>query len=404
MVIVSIDENLLRDVCLREESENNDKFIVDGAGNLVSSKNDDNIGEQIIEWSDNIEQRKQAYLDYREKSEGERKKYLLVDVVHDDNLGWDIVEVSDRNEIMGQLETQQKMIFITILIVLVSLFFIIKMLIRLLMCSINNLVEVMKRVGQGEMDARVDITEEIPTEIRMISCQFNITLDELQDAMKKEKETAAKQRNAEIAVLEAQINPHFLYNTLDTINWMAIEKSEFEISNSITSLAAILRYGLDKSNGIVPVRKEMEWLKKYLFLQQTRMKESFECEISVMPEVKELKIHKMLLQPFVENTILHGFDGKKGVHILKIEMELCGDVLQISLWDNGKGMPRELVDNMNRGEFPDTQERDCIGMKNAITRIAMYYGENAKVQVESELGIYTRIKIAIPQIERYQEV
>ena len=116
-------------------------------------------------------------------------------------------------------------------------------------------------------------------------------MDELESSIKKEKEAYERQRNAEIAALEAQINPHFLYNTLDTINWMAIDRDEFEISNSITSLAAILRYGIDDSNAEVKIGREIEWLKQYLFLQQTRLKNAFECEINVSPEVVDWIIH-----------------------------------------------------------------------------------------------------------------
>ena len=162
------------------------------------------------------------------------------------------------------------------------------------MHSINKLVHLIKRVGKGELSARVEDDEKIPTEIRMVGNQFNVTLDKLQESMKKEKEAHESQKNAEIAALEAQINPHFLYNTLDTIYWMAIDRDEFEISNSITSLAKILRYGIDNSNGITTVKMEYEWLQQYLYLQQTRLKNTFQCEISIPPEIMKWKIHKLL--------------------------------------------------------------------------------------------------------------
>ena len=116
--------------------------------------------------------------------------------------------------------------------------------------------------------------------------------------------------------MEAQINPHFLYNTLDTINWMAIDKDEFDISNAINSLATILRYAIADSSGEVFVRDEIDWLKKYIYLQQFRLKNNFTCSINVDPDVMDLRIHKLLLQPFVENSILHGFEGTKNNHVL----------------------------------------------------------------------------------------
>src|SRR5690606_22009806 len=125
-------------------------------------------------------------------------------------------------------------------------------------------------------------------------------------------------------------NPHFLYNTLDTINWMAIEKNEFDISNAITSLATILRYAITNSNEMVTVRDEVEWLKKYIYLQQTRLKNTFRCEINVEPEALDFRIHKLLLQPFIENAVIHGFEGIKRENVLRIDMRMEDNFLRIS--------------------------------------------------------------------------
>jgi len=151
----------------------------------------------------------------------------------------------------------------------------------------------------------------------------------------EEKDAIDSQRRAEIAALEAQINPHFLYNTLDTINWIAIDNDEYEISNAITSLAAILRYGIDNSNADVRVSREAEWLKQYLFLQQIRLKNTFQCEIHVSQEVMDWKIHKLLFQPFVENSLYHGFQVEKDVYILRVEIE--PGVLMLNMRDNRGG-------------------------------------------------------------------
>lgn len=149
--------------------------------------------------------------------------------------------------------------------------------------------------------------------------------------------------------LEAQINPHFLYNTLDTINWMAIDNKEYEISNSIGALAHILRYGIDNSNGIVTIREECGWLKQYLFLQQTRLKSTFQCRIHVEPELFDCRIHKLLLQPFVENSILHGFDGVNRVHILTVTIAEREEKLCAEIYDNGRGILESMVEQMNQG-------------------------------------------------------
>ena len=139
-------------------------------------------------------------------------------------------------------------------------------------------------------------------------------LAEIKKANQQERESMVREKNAEIRSLEAQINPHFLYNTLDTINWQAIEQQQFSISQMITKLAQILRYSIHNSNEIVTIRTELEFLKKYIYLQQQRFDYSFQCSIDADEKVEECCIHKLLLQPLVENTIIHGFpdSGRPG--------------------------------------------------------------------------------------------
>ena len=217
--------------------------------------------------------------------------------------------------------------------------------------------------------------------------------------MEKFKKSVEKQKNAEIAALEAQINPHFLYNTLDTISWMAIDRDEYEISNMIATLARILRYGISDSNGIVKIKDEIDWLKQYIFLQQTKLKNSFECHINVEPELMEIPIHKLLLQPFIENAILHGFEGVDRAHRLQMDMKREGEFIKIEIEDNGCGISDETVQEMNQGIFRKTEDKNHIGMENAITRLYMYYGEKTKVTIGSRPGEGTLIRIWIPMRE-----
>ena len=137
--------------------------------------------------------------------------------------------------------------------------------------------------------------------------------------------------------------------------------------------------------------REAEWLKQYLFLQQIRLKNTFQCEIHVSQEVMDWKIHKLLFQPFVENSLYHGFQVEKDVYILRVEIEPGDDLLMIRIWDNGIGIAEETVD-------PESGGKNSIGMKNAIGRIKMYYGELADVKISSAQGEYTEVMIQIPKI------
>ncbi len=398
VVIVSVDEAMLREICGKSDDRTHFTFMVDTQGNMISCYEEELLGTKVMEWSDDIEKRKQSHWKFLKENNLIGVNSETIEIVYDEEFGADIVNVSSQQELIKRLNAQQRILLFVLGVTVFILLILIVTMTRNLMSSINRLVRTMKIAEEGKLSVRAVVDRNTPTEIRIIETQFNHMMDELESSIKKEKEAYERQRNAEIAALEAQINPHFLYNTLDTINWMAIDRDEFEISNSITSLAAILRYGIDDSNAEVKIGREIEWLKQYLFLQQTRLKNAFECEINVSPEVVDWRIHKLLFQPFVENAIFHGFKSKKGVHLLKINIEPRQDRLMIQIWDNGKGMSEELVKMINSRIYPASEDKNCIGMENAITRIQMYYGEMASVYVESSIEEYTSVWIYIPRV------
>lgn len=396
VVMVSVDEQMLREACSVQDGGSYFNFIVDREGRLVSYTQDALLGKKILDWTEEEKSRREAYREFLETHEGRETGNLSIYTVYDDKFQWEIVRVSDQNTVVERLKAQQRLIVVVLILSLTALTAVILLLTQSLTGSLRRLVQVMERAGTGELSARMKVDGRTPREVEVISQQFNRMLERLGDSMEKEKNAIERQKSAEIAALEAQINPHFIYNTLDTINWMAIDRDEYEISSSINALAAILRYGINQSNEIVTVRQEEEWLKQYLFLQQTRLKNTFVCEIHVDVQVKEYHIHKLLLQPFVENAILHGFEGVDRTHRLSVQIGREEDDLHIEIYDNGKGIPKQLVETMNRGEFPKCTEKNHIGMENAITRIGMYYGERAAVRIESEEDVYTRILITIP--------
>ncbi len=399
VVIVSVDEELLSSVCREQEEQNRFNFIVDREGNLVSYPEQRLLTSRIISWEEDPKSRSEQYERFLMSQERFKKQHISVDLVYDDSFGWDIVNVSSQEEIISRINSQQQAAVTALGISLGALAVVILILIRRLGGSLQKVVVVMKEAGRGDLDARVDLTDTKSGEAETIAQEFNHMMEKLSRSLEKEREAGERQRQAEIAALEAQINPHFLYNTLDTINWMAIDKDEYEISNSISALAHILRYGIDNSNGIVTLREEIEWLKKYLFLQQTRLKNTFQCEIHVQPELMDRGIHKLLLQPFVENAILHGFEGVKRTHFLSVTVSAKEGRIAVEIYDNGKGISQEMVREMNQGKFPQSRQKNHIGMENAMNRIQMYYGEEGKVEIESQEGEWTKVLILIPMEE-----
>ncbi len=401
VIIMSVDETLLEEVCNGQGNrENSFNFIVDGDGYIVSYPDQTKVGDQIA----NFSREEDLYIRYvRESGQYEGEK-ILIHTIYDGDYGWTVVNVVNQARTFSRLNTQQTLLLGILVISLLVLIIMIRFFTRNLTGSVKKVVSVMHDVESGKWESRIHIDSRMPREVETIAVQYNHMMDQVRDSMAKEQELSRQKQKAEITALEAQINPHFLYNILDTINWMAIGKKAFEISRAISALAAILRYGIDNSNGIVTIRDEYEWLKQYLLLQQTRLKEGFESRISIQPEAMEVKVHKLLIQPFVENAIIHGFDGIDRKAVLGVEIEREGEKgLKIEIYDNGRGMPEETAARFNRGEFPDTEGRSHIGMKNALERIKMYYGENSEVRVESRENEYTKVIIRIRDTAGGQE-
>ncbi|HHV13613.1 MAG TPA: histidine kinase [Clostridiales bacterium] len=401
IVIVSIDEKLLSKVCIEKEisykNHSGINFIVDENGKVISYSDQERLGDKVTDAEAPLQERQEAYLDFISKEAKIKKEYLSVYVYRNEELSWDIVNVTNQWAAIRKLSLQQE---IVILVSMTSLLVAISLTVwlsRRLVSSVKKVVAAMYAVSTGNLEAKVVIEKKMPIEIEFIALQFNDMLIKLDGAMKKEKEAGERQLEAEIKALEAQINPHFLYNTLDTINWMAIDKENYDISNAINSLATILRYAITNSNAMVEVRQELEWLKNYIYLQQIRLKNTFRYELDADPEILNCKIHKLILQPFVENSIIHGFEGLTREHILGIKLEPQNEFIRIIIKDNGKGIEAVRVDEINSRVFRSSDRGSHIGMENVISRLYMYYGEEAGVQVNSVLGEGTEVIILIPR-------
>ncbi len=252
VVLVSIDEKLLEEVC-SSHTENGLNFIIDNRGYVISCPGSDQVGECIFPEGAEEETKKQACRRLAEQTGILGSRELSLYFVHDEKTGWNIVRAVDQEELLLSMHRQQRLLIISIGLSLMAVLAMMISQVSRMTGSIKRVVETMGKAGKGDLTVRVAPDHSRPTEIEIIAEEFNSMMNKLKSSLEKQK-------NAQIAALEAQINPHFLYNTLDTINWMAIGRDEYEISNMISTLASILRYGITNSNGVVRIREEVEWL------------------------------------------------------------------------------------------------------------------------------------------------
>lgn len=247
--------------------------------------------------------------------------------------------------------------------------------------DVSNILNTMDKANQGQLDVRSTVKRR--DEFGAISKHLNHMLEQIEDLLHRTEEAKDRQRTAEIQALEAQINPHFMFNTLDSINWMAIENGQFEISQMLKYLSELFRYAV-RSSEVVEIHTEIEHLRQYVYLQQRRYAYAFVCRIHVEKELEACHIHKLLLQPLVENALLHGFDfsetsdEKENVICISVTSE-APDMLTIRVQDNGRGMDEDLMNRLNHGEIPDRRE-NAIGVQNVISRMEMYYAGRGSIR------------------------
>lgn len=396
IVIVSLDEELLENILKSSYGNIGANILLDKNGRVISCNNKEKIGTVLFNKNSTEEEKKSSFISFVGDLLQINKKYISVYSYLNEELQWELVSAVNQSVYMKEIKHNAHIIVFVGLLLLFVTILLLWELSRQLINSINTVVSSMRVAGAGDLSTRIEISEKMPLEIESVALQFNKTLGKLVCALEKEKEATDKQRKAEIRALEAQINPHFLYNTLDTINWMAIDRGEFDISNAIGSLANILRYAITDSNGTVCIRDEIEWLKKYIYLQQFRLKNKFVRVIEVAPELLDVKIHKLLLQPFIENAIIHGFNGEQDEYILEVYISREKNNLVIIIRDNGSGMSSDLVNRINNGQTIKTEGKNHIGMDNAIMRLNMYCEGQAKVMVTSEINKGTEVKLILP--------
>lgn len=401
VVVLSVDENYLFSSCNQSSGLKNNatnfNFIVDKNGTIISFPDKQYINQNIglRAAGSNPGQMNRALAEFIKKTGVMKQRQLILNKIPLDLTGWWVVNAADQNYLFHEMYWMQRInIIFGVLAVLFSIMIIIYVT-KTLSRSTVKIVKAMNTAQTGQLSVQVDL--DTKDEFAIIGSNFNQMMVRLQQLMEEVKMATGRQKEAEIKALVAQINPHFLYNMLDSINWMAIEKEAHEISRMIESLANILRYTINDSNWVVTLREEAAWLKQYLFLQQNHCEYAFESIIDFDEAILDIHIYKLLLQPLIENAIIHGFKGYISGGILKIKGTMAGDFLKITIADNGRGISPEILESISR-EMQEQWSYSGVGIKNVISRLRIYYGESSKLSFSSQPGMGTTATLVIPRM------
>jgi two-component system sensor histidine kinase YesM len=233
-------------------------------------------------------------------------------------------------------------------------------------------------------------------EIGELMESFNFMIQRIKILIEEQYKSGQEIKSAELKALQAQINPHFLYNTLDLINWTAIKYNVPEISSTVKSLSRFYKLSLSKGRDTVPISDELEHVKLYTDIQNRRFENKIILDIQVEDRILGYNVPKIILQPIVENSILHGIlekDDKAGR--ITITGALQQDTIILKVSDDGVGMDEEAINDILNAK---TDEIYGYGVWNINNRLRLYYGEEAGLLIRSEIGKGTEAEIRIPAV------
>ena len=365
-------------------------FILDAKGNIVYHPQQQQLYNELQ--TENIS----LIMDTDEDTvlTGTGNDGKLYSISRSGKTGWTVVDCTSVRELLRKSRQAQSVYVLTaIILVIVALLFS-RFMARSITLPIQKLRDSMKKVQEGDFSVS-DVVVDSKNEIGSLTKSFDVMTHRIHELMEQNVHEQEEKRKSELKALQSQINPHFLYNTLDSIIWMAEGKKNEEVVLMTASLARLLRQSISNEDEVVPIANEVEYARGYLTIQKMRYKDKLEFQIEVDSSILYIPLIKLVLQPIIENAIYHGLKYKesKGLLIVKGFMKDGNAVLQVI--DDGVGMDEETLAHIY-DKHKVNYHSNGVGVYNVQKRLKLYYGEDYGITYTSELGKGTTATITIP--------
>ncbi|NSF72241.1 HAMP domain-containing protein [Blautia wexlerae] len=366
-------------------------FILDQDGNIVYHPQQQQLYNELQ--TENISLIMNAKTDVVTAGKGDDEKIYALS--HSETTGWTIVGCMNMSELLKN-SRKARSIYVLVALGLIAVALVISSEIaRNITFPIQKLRDSMKRVQKGDFSA-AEIEVYSDNEIGSLTRSFNVMTHKIQDLMAQNIQEQEQKRKIELKALQSQINPHFLYNTLDSIIWMAEGKKNEEVVLMTASLARLLRQSISIENELVTIGQEVEYVRSYLTIQKMRYKDKLEFEINVDPRITHAQIIRLVLQPIVENAIYHGLKYKESKGMLKVHGYELGERIIIDITDDGVGMDEETLKHIY-DKHKVNYHSNGVGVYNVQQRLVLYYGKEYGIIYHSEKGKGTTATVVIPK-------
>lgn len=388
MLVLTFD-NQPMDVLLKQLNQNQKEYIQayieDGQGKiLMHTGGSEYLGEKSRVYEDDS-----------------RVTDLTVDI---GTYGWTLHAAIDENILEEEVNEMYDRMVLIFIVAIVLIMFLLFMVTNRILRPVKIISSSISRVKDG--DTREQLSIEGTNEIWQLAREYNEMVQairkaslEVEEEHNRVIESMKMKQLAEREALESQINAHFICNTLNVINYEAIDSGNYKVSVLLKKLSNILRYTFDQKHQNVYMFQEISWIEQYLFLQKERMEGLFDYQIEFDSDYDNWPCRKLMLQPFVENSILHGFEGRSFGGMIRITGRGYKEFLRISVEDNGCGMEEErsaIIQEILENPPIAKSKAVGIGISNVITRMQMYYGKEFQVSLDTGEGKGTRFIFLLP--------
>jgi len=400
VLMIEINQDELNELLRQEPFET---LITDEQGYVIAAKNTNWVGKTLNELDFGVDLQNQAKGTLEADFRGEPSNIVIDELRPGSSINsLKIISVFETKDIVkdANMISMIGLIFITlVLVIALLLVYIISFL------TSNRLLRLSKQLnklalGDLNVTSRIDGNDEIG----QLSRQFNYMVKSINELMVQVVETTEQNNQLEIAqkeiklkMMASQINPHFLFNALESIRMKAHIKGEAEIANIVRLLGKLMRKSLEIGSGKTTLQAELEMVRSYLEIQKFRYGDRLAFRIHVDAGVEKMYIPPLIIQPLVENAIVHGLENKEGTVHVEVDIRPVQDTVKVRVRDDGAGITEErLAEVMQFVNGPEEQEKSRIGLRNVHQRLTLTYGEQHGLQISSEYGEGTEITFTLP--------
>ena len=329
-------------------------------------------------------------------SEG-KNEYTAVHI-HSDSTGWTTVGVIPLRYINKDLAGIQYLTVIIIVLTIIIGVTVSVIIAQSLILPLENTVNALEKFSRGDFAVR--LKENRCDEIGKLNRIFNKAIKEINELMQKVTQSEILNKEMEFKTLQSQMNPHFLYNTLDTINWLAFKEKQTEICNLVAAISSLIRASISNKKSIITIEQELDYVKNYIYIQHIRYKDRFDTIYDIDESLLKQAVPKLIIQPIVENAIIHGIENSKNKNLLYISVKRENECIIIIVKDTGIGMTDEKVSELLKeplnAEGDEQKAHTNLGLYAVHKRIQLMYGDLYGLAVHSQAGEGTTVTLHIP--------